>query len=167
LDGYWLWHVGERWTPDQVRHEIAEITVMDYETAIAGGTDPGTAADFVGSAGADAGPVRSDQHPAGVQSLGENLAEAFRATTLDQVLTRMANGPFATCGKCRNTYVVDIAVMQYATGQAIDRQMSRPVKVLPGRVVLAGTRADLEGEQAYGLMKPWQLTRATLSPDTE
>lgn len=160
-DGSWLWSVGERMAPAQANHEALEFAVMEYETAVEHGADREEAWESIVIAAGSGSPVNSDTGPSRVVPLGDPL-ETFRSVTFDQLTARLTDGEFASCGRCRRTYVVDDAVMQYAAGLFLSRGNARPILVHPGRVVVAGSDPALEGTQVYGLTRPWQLGPWTL-----
>lgn len=149
-------------TPAQVGQTRLEMAVLEYETAVEHGADRASAWELTVTAAGRADPDHSDTGSSEVAPLGDPL-EALRSITFDQLVARMPSGAFASCGRCRRTYVVDYAVMQYAAGLYLRRGSTRPIMVHPGRVVAEGSDPDLEGTQAFGLGHPWQLGPWTLN----
>jgi hypothetical protein len=128
-DGYWLWNVGERRTPGEVREYAHEWHHARYLDGLFDGADPADAETLLWD---DDGSevVRSDQLPSSA-TLMIDPVEAYRSTALDEVLD-LPSGLMATCSKCRQTLMINYVLMNFATGQAIAERARRPVTVLIG-----------------------------------
>jgi hypothetical protein len=160
-DGCWLWTVGERMAPEEMSREVLEMAVLEYEAAVEHGTGREEAWDSIVIPAGEGSPPGSQTWPSSVGPLGDPV-ECYRSHTFDQLVARLANGDFASCGRCRRTYVVDHAVMHYAAGLYLSSGRTRPVLLHPGRKVVAGSDPALERTQEYGLTHPWQLGPWTL-----
>lgn len=163
-DGYWLWHVGERMTPEQEHHERLAMAALEYDTLVEHGTDAAEAWDMVLP-----DPDSSDTEPRAGYSdhlipLGDP-AKTYASTTVDQLRTRLPGNEFCTCGTCRRTYIINYVVMQYAAGQAIHTRTRKPVIVHPGRVVPVDASNATDGP-AYGIQHPWRPTPWTILGST-
>lgn len=149
-------------SPEEVSREAREMAVLEYETVVENGMGRHEAWNAIVVPVGEGGPATSKTWASHVGPLGDPV-ECYQSHTFDQIAARLASGDFASCGRCRRTYVVDHAVMQYATGLYLsDRRRTQPVVVHPGRKVLAGSDPALEGAQEYGLIHPWQLGPWTL-----
>jgi hypothetical protein len=161
-DGLWLWHQGSRLTPEESRREHLENAAIEYETLIENGEDRAESwENTLGAVGERPArpPDRSDHIPR-VAELG-NLDWAvrfYRAASLAAITRtdRDLRGAFSSCPKCRLTYLIEYQAIHYATGKAAAEKVTRPVIVLPGRVILDGSDPRLAAAPAYGLVKPWQ-----------
>lgn len=160
-DGYWLWVAGERMSPGEMGREMLEMAVLEYETAVEHGVEREEAWNSIVVPAGEGGPQGSQTWPSSVGRLAPPV-DCYQTHTFDQLVARMANGDFASCGRCRRTYVVDHTVMQYAAGLYISSRRTRPVVLHPGRKILAGTDPALAGTHEYGLNHPWQLGPWTL-----
>lgn len=125
-DGYWLWNIGERRTPGEVRNDAHEWHQARYLDAIDDGIDPTEAEKLLWE---DDGSevVRSDQWPSSATLMADPI-DAYRSTTLNQALD-IPSGLAATCGKCRQTLMINYVLMRFLTGQALAEHAQRPVTV--------------------------------------
>jgi hypothetical protein len=160
-DHCWFWTAGQRMSPEEMSREVLGMAALEYETALETGMGRQEAWDAIIVPAGEAGPAASQTWPSHVRPLGDPV-ECYRTYTFAQIAARLADGEFASCGRCRRTYVVDHAAMQFAAGLYLSEDRSRPVVVHPGRKVLAGSDPTLEGTQAYGLTHSWQLGPWTL-----
>lgn len=160
-DGCWLWCVGERMAPEEMSREALQMAVLEYGTVVEHGTGREEAWDSIVEPVSEGSPPASQTWPSRTCPLGDPV-ECYRSHTFDQLVARLANGDFASCGRCRRTYVVDHTVMQYAAGLYLSSRRTRSVLVHPGRKIPAGSDPAMEGTQEYGVIQPWQLGPWTL-----
>lgn len=153
-DGCWLTHLHERLTREQAFREIVVMESMERDTAVADMVSPGPwqpetpDEDHIDR-------IRRDWHGyhlvplAGPQHLYESLS-------LDQLRARLVNRPgnaFATCPRCKLTYVISYTVMGYAAGRAMHLRSTKPVIVHPGRQIVVG---PLDSGPAFGVSPSWR-----------
>jgi hypothetical protein len=155
-DGFWLWRVGERLTREQVLREVLWNAATELETMTEHGEDSAELRELLTDSEGRFGDVKHDTFPADVDPLGDPL-QVYHSLSLEQLRDRMPSGAFSSCGGCRRTYVVDHAVLQWATGQAIETHSRRPVTVLLARVVLVRSNEKLLGGPVFSVVPPhWQ-----------
>lgn len=155
-DGFWLWRVGERRTREQVQREVFEMAAMEYETMAEDGDDSADLDELVAGAEERVADLYHDQFPAEVDPLGDPV-QTYHSLSREQLLDRMPSGAFGSCGRCRRTYVVDRAGLQWAAGQAIETRSRRPTTVLLARVVLVREDEELLDGPVFGVVPPqWQ-----------
>lgn len=166
-DGFWLWRVGERQTREQVRREVFEMAAMEYETLVEHGDDTADLSELVAGAEERATDLYHDQFPAEVDPLGDPV-QTYHLLSLEQLRDRMPSGDFGSCGRCRQTYIVDHTSLAWATGQAIETRSRRPITVLLARVVLVKEDEELLDGPVFGVVSPhWQAAPwRMLSPDS-
>jgi hypothetical protein len=126
-DGYWLWNIGERRAPSQVREHAHEWHQARYTDALIDGVDPTEAESLLWEVdGSEV--VRSDRWPSSATRIDEPV-EAYRSTTIDQVRD-IPSGLSSSCGKCRQTFGINYMLMRFFTGKAIVERANRPLVVL-------------------------------------
>lgn len=100
--------------------------------------------------------VQRDTFPVEVDPLGDAV-QAYHSLSLEQLRDRMPSGALGSCGRFRQTYVVDHAVLQWAAGQAVETCSRRSVTVLLGRVVLVREDKELLDGPVFSVVPPhWQ-----------
>ena len=164
-DGLWLWHQGERLTPEESRREYLGNAANEYDTLIEYGEDRG--ASWAATLGAVSEeefrfPGRSEPEPGVVKLCDlERAVQFYRASSLKEIsrVDRELTGGFSSCPKCRLTYFIETRSMLYATGKAAAERAARSVIVLPGRVLPDGSDPALASAPAYGLVHSWQATQ--------
>jgi hypothetical protein len=125
-DGYWLWTIGERRTPSQVREDAHEWHQGRCLDAAIDGADPDNAEKLPwDDDGSEA--VSSDTWPSSATRIGEPV-EAYRSTTIDQVRDT-PGGLFGSCSKCRQTFGINYLLMRFVTGKVIVKRANRPLVV--------------------------------------
>lgn len=126
-DGYWLWAIGERRTPSQVREDAHDWHEARYAEALIDGVDPDEAKSLRWE---DDGSevVRADTWPSSATRINDPV-KAYRSTTIDQVKD-IPSGLYGSCGKCRQTFGLNYMLMRFATGKAIAERARRPLVVL-------------------------------------
>lgn len=161
-DGLWLWHQGSRLTPEESWREYLENAANEYDTLIENGENRAEAWKMTLGA-IDERPVyspsRRDRIPK-VAKLGDlkGAVRFYRTSALAEIarLDRDLRGAFSSCPKCRLTYLIEYGAMHYATGKTVSDRITRPVIVLPGRVIPDGSDPRLAGVRAYGQVRSWQ-----------
>lgn len=126
-DGYWLWTVGERRAPGEVRRDAHEWHQARYTDALINGVDADEAKRLLWE---DDGSevVRADTWPSSATRIDEPVG-AYRSTTIDQVKD-IPSELYGSCGKCRHTFGINYMLMRFATGKAIAERARRPLVVL-------------------------------------
>jgi hypothetical protein len=96
--------------------------------------------------------------PDGIFQL-RDAVDVYRAHTREQILTAYPSGRYASCTKCRSTYVMDPLAIGYMTG---DYLVNRPRKrhiIHPARVSYCGDRGhNCEDHMTDEL--PWNIAEA-------
>ncbi|MGH3940263.1 MAG: hypothetical protein ACRDTG_16855 [Pseudonocardiaceae bacterium] len=132
------------------------MAAMEYGTMREQGDDSTDLSELVAGAEERVTEVYHDQFPAEVDPLGDAV-QAYHSLLLEQLRDRMPSGAFGSCGRCRQTYVVDHAVLQWAAGQAIETRSRRPVTVLLARVVVVREDEELLDGPVFSVTPPhWQ-----------
>ena len=164
-DGMWLWHRGERLTPEQSMREYLGNAADEYDTLIENGEDQAESWAVTLGAVSEEGfrfPERSGLAPR-VEKLNdlESAVRFCRASSLMEIgrLDRELRGTFTSCPKCRLTYLIEYGSMSYAAGKSAAERAARNVIVLPGRVIPEGSDPGLASAPAYGLVNSWQATQ--------
>jgi hypothetical protein len=164
-DGVWLWHRGERLTPEESRREYLGNAANEYDTLVENGEDQAESWGVTLGTVSEEGfrfPDRSEPDPR-VEKLSdlESMVRFYRASSLKEIsrVDRELTGTFTSCPKCRLTYFIEYRSMIYATGKAAAERAARNVIVLPGRVIPEGKDPALASAPAYGLVNSWQATQ--------
>jgi hypothetical protein len=164
-DGIWLWHRGERLTPEESRREYLGNAADEYDTLIENGEDQAESWSATLGRASEEGfrfPERSEPEPR-VEKLSdlESAVRLYRASSLTEIsrVDRELTGTFSSCPKCRLTYFIEYRSMIYATGKAAAERAARNAIVLPGRVIPEGRDPALASAPAYGLVNSWQATQ--------
>jgi hypothetical protein len=164
-DGMWLWHRGERLTPEESTREYLGNAANEYDTLIENGEDQAESWAATLGAVSEGGfrfPGRSGPAPR-VEKLNdlERAVRFYRISSLTEIsrLDRELKGTFASCPKCRLTYLIEYGSMIYAAGKSAAERTARNVIVLPGRVIPEGRDPGLASAPAYGLVNSWQATQ--------
>jgi hypothetical protein len=111
-DEFWVWHLGERDTPQQHREEaeiMLEMEPHDIEQDPAGRSGEGAAEDALVD-------ISVRRFPDGIFQLADPVG-VCRSHTKEQILDAYPAGPQASCVKCRSTYVMDHLALSYMTGE--------------------------------------------------
>lgn len=140
-----MWHVGERYTSQQIRNEFDDQA-------------PEVLSGPVDLAGTD---KASRTFPTDVYKLNEPL-NTYRTHTEEQITTAYPFGPLASCGKCRATYVIDSLAMEYITGGQIANNYKEKALILPARMVYAGDANYSPDDQSE---LPWNIAAAMTPRD--
>jgi len=127
-DKFWVWHLGERYSPGQWRDEAANM--MDV---ISDDTKERTGAAL------DSGDGWSmdGQEPNYVKSFPDSVFElrnpvaVYESHTREQILTAYPFGPSASCKKCRATYVIDPFVIGYTVGEYVIKKSRDRCVIIP------------------------------------
>lgn len=151
--GYWLWHLDERMTFEQAKHEALAMAAIEYDTAIESGLDSQEAWDLVLPDSDHVDRIRHLPQGERVRFLSEDCLQFYQSSSLEEHRVRLERGEFATCPGCKLTYLIHYGAMAYAAGWAVHTQSSKPVIVHPGRRVEVGW--DYSG-LAFGLDRPWR-----------
>lgn len=145
-DEFWAWHLGERYSPQQWREE-AEI--MTEETAAAADGDPGR-----NPTGAPA-DCSARNFPDAMFQVHDPVG-TYKSHTLEQILAAYPSGPFASCPKCRSTYVIDALAVGYATGEYMVNRTGKRNIIYPPRKSYCGDRNHDCGEH-LNAERPWNI----------
>jgi len=153
-DEFWVWHLGERYSPEQWRVEVAIMTedlVLEEEPAA---TDDGDA-----SRSSDP-PVdySARNFPDALFQLHDPVG-AYKAHTLEQILTAYPGGPYSSCAKCRSTYVIDYLAVSYATGEYVANKRRKRNIIYASRVSYCGDWGHNCDDHMTGEI-PWNLAEA-------
>lgn len=154
-DEFWVWHLGERYSPEQWRGE--------YESMM--GAEPGdsgeeTALQCEGDAGPSpiGVPAAMRMFPDGIFQL-RNPVGVYRSHTLEQILTAYPSGCYSSCIKCRATYVIDPLSIGYATGEYLINGSRKRNILYPARVSYCGDRGHNCDDHMTAEV-PWNLAEA-------
>jgi hypothetical protein len=157
--GYWLWHVTERLTRQEVQRERRSMAAMEYSTMIENGSNPTDAWEHCFSVLLEKDD--QDVHPQPSQTrvyrYGDPAA-GYRNHSIDDISDDPPHGVFSSCGSCRLTYFVSHPVMSFAAGKAIETRAKHPVVVHPGRVVVVHPedQSAKDTRPVYGFDPPWR-----------
>jgi hypothetical protein len=154
-DGCWLTHLCERLTREQSFREIVIMESMEHEAAVEIG---------IVSPGPWQPETPDEDHVDRIRRdwrsymlvLLEDPLRLYDSLSLEQLCARLAGLPgndFATCLRCKLTYVIDYTVMTWATGRALHLRSAKPVIVHPGRQVVVG---PLDSGPAFGFSPSWR-----------
>jgi hypothetical protein len=154
-DEFWVWHLGERYSPEQWRDEAESM--MDAEP---GDTGPETAVTSEEDIGGDSisSPAAMRTFPDGIFQLWDPVS-IYRSHTMEQVLTAYPSGRYSSCIKCRATYVIDPLPTGYMTGEYVIKGSRRRNLIHPARVSYCGDRGHNCDDHMNGEI-PWNLAEA-------
>jgi hypothetical protein len=154
-DEFWVWHLGERYSPMQWRDEAASM--MDAEPDDPGEETAAICEEDTSPSPVDA-PATMRTFPDGIFQLRDPVG-TYRSHTLEQILTAYPSGPYSSCMKCRATYVIDPLAAGYMTGEyAINGSRKRNL-IYPARLSYCGDRGHNCDDHMTGEI-PWNLAEA-------
>ncbi|MDQ0686269.1 hypothetical protein QFZ56_005232 [Streptomyces achromogenes] len=153
----WEWRVGEHLTREQVVRERLAMAAMEYEALVESGTHPEEA--WEGTLGLASAHDLGDRVPTSPPTVTGPYTVSPREhdpVELARLRDDLPRGDFASCVKCRRTFMIQTPVMIYAAGYGLMRRSGKPIIVHPGRMnpVRPGERVP-EGVQVYGFEPPW------------
>lgn len=156
-DEFWVWHLGERYSPEQWQKETEILTNAEpddpkEEIAVTGGGDANRSLMDT--------PAMNHMRtfPDGIFQL-RDPAGIYRSHTLEQILTAYPSGCYSSCIKCRVTYVIDPLAVGYATGQCVVNRSRERNLIYPARVSYCGDRGHNCDDHMTGEI-PWNLAQA-------
>lgn len=153
-DEFWVWHLGERYSPEQWRDEAE--TMMDTDPDSSGGETAICEGDADHSSIDARAAVRA--FPEGIFQLRDPVG-VYRSHTLEQVLTAYRSGPFSSCMKCRKTYVIDLLATGYLTGESVINGSRKRNIIHPARVSFCGDKGHNCDDHMTDEI-PWNLAEA-------
>ncbi len=159
-DEFWVWHLGERYSPEQWRHEAESM--MDAEPGDPAGETAITRESGAGASLADAPESNSVRtFPDGIFQLQDPVG-VYGSHSREQILTAYPSGCYSSCVKCRSTYVIDPLAVSYMTGEYVINRSRRRNLIYPARVSYCGDRGhNCEDHRTDDL--PWNIAEACRS----
>jgi hypothetical protein len=154
-DEFWVWHLGERYSPEQWRDEAE--TMMDAEPSGFGEETAVTCEEDAGRSPIDA-PTAMRAFPDGIFQLRDPVG-VYRSHTLEQILTAYPSGPYSSCIKCRATYAIDPLATAYMTGEYVINGSRKRNLIHPARVSYCGDRGHNCDDHKTDEI-PWNLAEA-------
>jgi hypothetical protein len=158
-DEFWVWHLGERYSPEQWCEEaesmIAEPGDPVGETAVTCERDASRSP--IGA------PADSSARtfPDGIFQIHDPVG-VYRSHTLEQILTAYPSGRSSSCIKCRSTYVIDPLAIGYMTGEYVVNRPRKRNIIFPTRVSYCGDQGHNCDEHLTGEL-PWNIAEACRS----
>jgi hypothetical protein len=151
-DEFWVWHLGERYSPEQWR---VEVEIMTEDLALA--EEPPATGDGDASRSPSDAPVDTSARnfPDGMFQIHDPVG-AYKAHTLEQILTAYPAGAHSSCIKCRSTYVIDYLTISYVTGEYIVNRSQKSNIFYPARVSCCGDRGH-DCDEHLTAERPWNI----------
>lgn len=155
-DEFWVWHLGERYSPEQWR---VEVEIMTEDLALE--EEPPAAGDRNASRSPSDAPVDNSARnfPDAMFQLHDPVG-VYKAHTLEQILTAYPGGPYSSCVKCRSTYVIDYLAVSYATGEYVVNKRQKRNIIYASRVSYCGDRSHDCAEHLTA-ERPWNFPAPT------
>jgi hypothetical protein len=170
-DEFWVWHLGERYSPEQWRVEVEIMTedpVLEEEPPTRGDGDASRPSDALEEEPPATGDGNASRSPsdAPVDNSARNFPDAmfqihdpvgaYKTHTLEQILTAYPAGAHSSCIKCRSTYVIDYLTISYVTGEyTVNRSQKRNI-FYPARVSCCSDR-NHDCDEHLTAERPWNI----------
>jgi len=150
-DEFWVWHLGERYSPEQWR---VEVEIMTEDLVLE--AEPPTRGDGDASRPSDAPVDNSARNsPDGMFQIHDPV-DAYKTHTLEQILTAYPAGAHSSCIKCRSTYVIDYLTISYVTGEYIVNRSQKRNIFYPAHVSCCSDRSH-DCNEHLTAERPWNI----------
>jgi hypothetical protein len=158
-DEFWVWHLGERYSPEQWRDEAESMMNAEPHDPIDGIRTVSDSASGVPMNSSTDNSMRT--FPDAIFELRDPVS-VYKSHTREQILTAYPSGPYASCTKCRASYVMDSLAIGYVTGDYVSNRSRERHVIHPARVSYCGDGSHhCEDHLTDDL--PWNLAEACRS----
>jgi hypothetical protein len=154
-DEFWVWYLGERYSPKQWRDEAESM--MGAEPDNPREETAATCEEDTSRSHVDA-PAAVRTFPDGIFQLRDPVG-TYRSHTLEQILAAYPSGAYSSCVKCRATYVIDPLATGYMTGEYVINGSRKRNLIYPARLSYCGDRGHNCDDHMTGEI-PWNLAEA-------